>query len=153
MEEKKKACCHIQEMKRLHSSRVSMSVRGFQQQGCKRLLLGKVGCLSEAHPGSKLLGLVRFPARKNRCMVSADKTWALPTFFPVYNTLLQGCQQDRKTSVLQRETAPVLPCLKSAQKMQQRRGIIITSQGVVFCCCLLLRGLFFFFFLLTGSFH
>lgn len=38
-------------MKRLHSSRVRMSAWRFQQQECKRLVLGKVGYLSEAHPG------------------------------------------------------------------------------------------------------
>lgn len=57
----------------------------------------------KAHPGSKLLGLVRFPAHKNSHMLSVSKTWALPSFLPFYNKLLQRCQQDQRPSVLQRQ--------------------------------------------------
>lgn len=133
-------------MKRLHSSRVRMPVRGFQQQGYKRLLLGKVGYLSEAHPVSKLLGLVRFPAHKNNRMLSVDGSWALPSFLPVCNTSLQGRQQDQRLSVLQRETAPALPCLKSAWEKQQGRGSIINSTSFLLPSSFF-RFAFFFFFL------
>lgn len=122
-----------------------MPVWGFQQQGCKRLLLGKVGYLSEAHPVSKLLGLVRFPAHKNSHMLSVDGSWALPSFLPVCNASLQGRQQDQRLSVLQRETAPVSPCLKSAREKQQGRGSIINSRSFLLPSSFFGFDFFFFF--------
>lgn len=126
-----------------------MPVWGFQQQGCKRLLLGKVGYLSEAHPVSKLLGLVRFPAHKNSHMLSVDGSWALPSFLPVCNASLQGRQQDQRLSVLQRETAPVSPCLKSAREKQQGRGSIINSRSFLLPSSFFGFDFFFFFFKLV----
>lgn len=64
-----KACWHIQEMKRLHSSRVRMSEWGFQQPTVLERL-----ATSQKHTRIPNLGLVRFPTHKNSHMLPVNKT-------------------------------------------------------------------------------
>lgn len=88
-------------MKRLHSSRVRMSEWGFQQPTVLERL-----ATSQKHTRIPNLGLVRFPTHKNSHMLPVNKTWALPSFLPVYNSSSQGCQQNQHLSVLQRQPLP-----------------------------------------------
>lgn len=61
---------------------------------------------SQKHTRIPNLGLVRFPTHKNSHMLPVNKTWALPSLLPVYNTSSQGCQQNQQLSVLQKQPLP-----------------------------------------------
>lgn len=74
---------------------------------------------SQKHTRIPNLGLVRFPTHKNSHMLPVNKTWALPSFLPVYNTSSQGCQQNQQLSVLQRQP---LPCQVKNLHRKNNRG-------------------------------